>query len=296
MPVDTKELMKQVARIRVITNRLVEEHLSGEYHSVFKGHGIEFDEVRDYVPGDDIRSIDWNVTARMGHPFVKRFCEERELTILFLVDISGSQRFGSGNRSKAETAAELTCLLALSAIKNQDKVGLICFSDQIELSIPPRKGRTAVMRIVREVLATEETHRGTDIEGALRFLNSVQKRRAIVFLVSDFLADGYEKALRVAAKRHDVICCPITDPREEQLPNVGLIEIEDAETGALMLMDTGSAQTRAAFQARAAKEREELASRLKRLKVDRIDVSTTRPFVDEVRKLFHQRQLRSRGR
>jgi uncharacterized protein (DUF58 family) len=296
MPIDTKELMKQVARIRVVTNRLVEEHLSGEYHSVFKGHGIEFDEVRDYVPGDDIRSIDWNVTARMGHPFVKRFCEERELTILFLVDISGSQRFGSDRRSKAEVAAELTCLLALSAIKNQDKVGLVCFSDRIELSVPPRKGRTAVMRIVREVLAAEETQRGTDIEGALRFLNSVQKRRAVVFLISDFLAQGYEQALRVAAKRHDVICCPISDPRETALPNVGLLEIQDAETGDLLLVDTGSANIRHAFQAQATREREELMNRFKRLKVDCIDVHTHRPFVDDVRKLFHQRQLRARGR
>ena len=196
MAIDTKELMKQVGKIKVITNRLVDEHLSGAYHSVFKGQGIEFDEVREYMPGDDVRTIDWNVTARMGHPYIKHFSEERELTIVFLVDISGSQCFGSESRTKAEVAAEIACLLALSAIKNQDKVGLILFSDHIEKSIPPRKGRTAAMRLVREVLAAEETHHGTDIAAALRFLNNVQKRRSIIFLVSDFMDTGYEKELR----------------------------------------------------------------------------------------------------
>src|SRR5210317_432180 len=193
MPIDTRELMKQVGKIRILTSRLVDEHFSGEYHSVFKGQGIEFDEVREYVPGDDVRSIDWNVTARMGHPFVKRFAEERELTVMFVVDISGSQCFGSVARSKAEVAAEVTCLLALSAIRNQDKIGLILFSDRIEKSIPPKKGRTAVMRLVREVLAAEETRRGTDIAGALRFLNNVQKKKAVVFLISDFMDEGFER-------------------------------------------------------------------------------------------------------
>jgi uncharacterized protein (DUF58 family) len=247
MPIDTKELMKQVGKIRVITSRLVDEHLSGAYHSVFKGQGIEFDEVREYMAGDDVRSIDWNVTARMGHPYIKRFSEERELTIVFLVDISGSQCFGSESRTKAEVAAEIACLLALSAIKNQDKVGLILFSDQIEKSIPPRKGRTAAMRLVREVLAAEETHHGTDIASALRFLNNVQKRRAIIFLVSDFMDEGYEKELRVTAKKHDVVCCPIVDPRELTLPNVGLIEVEDPESGEMMVLDTGSASLRDSF-------------------------------------------------
>ncbi|MBM4142690.1 MAG: DUF58 domain-containing protein [Lentisphaerae bacterium] len=291
---DTKELMRQVGRIRIVTSRLVDEHLSGEYHSVFKGQGIEFDEVREYVPGDDVRSIDWNVTARMGHPFVKRFCEERELTVIFMVDVSGSQCFGSGARSKAEVAAEIACLLALSAIKNQDQVGLVLFSDRIEKSVPPRKGRTAVMRLVREVLAAEETRHGTDIAAAFRFLNNVQKKRAVVFLISDFIASGYERELRVACRKHDVIACPISDPRELELPDAGLIEIQDPESGALLLADTGSPRVRAAFRRRAAEEQRRLVDMLKRLRIDSIPVSTARPFVDDVRRLFRRRQVRAR--
>ncbi len=294
MAIDTKELMKQVAKIKVITNRLVDQHLSGAYQSVFKGQGIEFDEVREYIPGDDVRSIDWNVTARMGHPYVKHFSEERELTVIFLVDISGSQCFGSQSRSKAETAAEITCLLALSAIKNQDNIGLILFSDRIEKCIPPRKGRTAAMRLVREVLAAEETTHGTDIAGAFRFLNQVQKRKAVVFLISDFLDVNYEKELRVAARRHDVICCPISDPRELELPNVGLLELEDAETGELRIVDTRSKVVRAAFASKAISDQEALLTMLRRNKVDHIALSTSRPFVDDVRQLFRQRQIRSR--
>ena len=293
MAIDVKELMKQVGKIRVVTNRLVDEHLSGEYHSVFKGHGIEFDEVREYVPGDDIRSIDWNVTARMGHPFVKRFCEERELTIVFLVDVSGSQSFGSGARPKAELAAEITCLLALSAIKNQDKVGLILFSDRIEKSIPPRKGRTAAMRLVREVLAAEETRRGTDIAAALRFLNQVQKRRAVVFLISDFMAGGYEQELRVTARRHDVVCCTVSDPLELEIPDAGLVEIQDPETGELILLDTSSARIRESFAKTAGEEAENLRKLFRRLRIDALNLSTERPFIDDVHKLFRQRQIRA---
>lgn len=294
MPIDTKELMKHVRRIKVFTTKFVDEHIGGEYHSVFKGRGMEFDEVREYVPGDDVRSIDWNVTARMGHPFVKRFCEERELTIVFLVDISGSMCFGSSARSKAETAAELTCLLALSAIKNQDKVGMILFSDRIERHIPPRKGRTAAMRLVREVLAAEETRRPTDMAAALRFLNKTQKRRAVVFLISDFQSDGYESELRVTAKRHDLICCPIYDPREFSLVNVGLLEIIDPETGELMEIDTGSRKVVEQFSKRGKDEEEELAGQFKRLKTDALKLSTNRAFVDDVRRLFHMRQQRFR--
>ena len=293
MAIDTKELMKQVGKIKVITNRIVDERFSGEYHSVFKGQGMEFDEVREYVSGDDVRSIDWNVTARMGHPFIKRYCEERELTIIFLVDISGSQCFGSGTRSKAEVAAEITCLLALSAIKNQDKVGLILFSDRIEKLIPPRKGRTAAMRLVREVLAAEETRNRTDIAGALRFLNNVQKRRAIVFLVSDFMDKGYERELRVTSRKHDVICCPVSDPREMELVDVGLIEIQDPETGDLMLLDTSSRTVREDFRKERTKEQQEVNVMLRRNKIDTIPLSTSRSFVDDVRNLFRQRQLRA---
>ncbi len=293
MAIDTKELMKQVGKIKMITSRLVDEHLSGEYHSVFKGHGIEFDEVREYVTGDDIRSIDWNVTARMGHPFIKRFAEERELTIMFLVDISGSQCFGSGKRSKAEVAAEICCLLALSAVKNQDKIGLILFSDRIEKCLPPRKGKTASMRIVREVLAAEETRRGTNIAAALRFLNNVQKKKAVIFLISDFMDSGYEKEMRVTSRKHDMICCSISDPREINLEKAGLIEIEDPETGSLLLLDTDSPVIRREFSEQAEKENEKLLKTLRKFKVDNMFLSTSRPFFEDVRKLFRQRQIRA---
>jgi uncharacterized protein (DUF58 family) len=293
MAIDTSELMKQVGKIKVITNRLVDERISGEYHSVFKGQGVEFDEVREYVAGDDVRSIDWNVTARMGHPFIKRYSEERELTIIFMVDISGSQCFGSGTRSKAEVAAEITCLLALSAIKNQDKVGLLLFSDRIEKLIPPRKGRTAVMRLVREVLAAEETRRSTNIVSALRFLNNIQKRKAVVFLISDFMDGDYIKDLRVTARKHDVICCPISDPREFNLPNAGLIEIQDPETGDLMLLDTGSRAVRDAFNTKREAERQALRDTFRKHRLDSLFLSTDRPFLDDVRNLFRQRQVRA---
>jgi len=292
MPIDTKALMKQVGRIKVVTNRLVDEHLSGEYHSVFKGQGIEFDEVREYAPGDDVRSIDWNVTARMGHPFVKRFAEERELTVIFVADISGSQGFGSAVRSKAEVAAELTSLLALSAIKNQDKVGLILFSNRIEKCIPPRKGRTAAMRLVREVLAAEETRRGTDIAGALRFLNNVQKRKAVVFLISDFMDRGYERELRVTARKHDVICCPISDPRESELIDAGLLEVQDPESGALLLVDTSARAVRLAFRAAAERAEAQLREMFRKYRIDSLFLSTARPYAEEVRRLFRRRQIR----
>ncbi len=289
MPIDTAELMKQVGKIKILTSHLIDDRLTGDYHSVFKGQGVEFDEVRPYVPGDDIRSIDWNVTARTGSPHVKRFSEERELTVIFLVDVSGSQIFGSGSRSKSELAAELTCLLAMTAIRNQDKIGLILFSDRILKSIPPRKGRTAVMRLVREVLAADETREGTDIAAALRFLNNVQKRKAVVFLVSDFQDANYEKELRVTARRHDVIACPISDPCEFTLPNVGLIELQDPESGELLLVDTASAAVRNAFHARAAQDREALMRFFKRSGMDTVALSTDRAYIDDVRALFRRR-------
>ncbi len=281
--------MKQVGKIKILTSHLIDDQLTGDYHSMFKGQGVEFDEVRPYVPGDDIRSIDWNVTARTGSPHVKRFSEERELTVIFLVDVSGSQVFGSGTCSKSELAAEITCLLALTAIRNQDKIGLILFSDRILKSIPPRKGRTSVMRLVREVLAADETREGTDISVALRFLNNVQKRKAVVFLVSDFQDSGYEKELRVTARRHDVIACPISDPCEFELPNVGLVEMQDPESGELMLVDTGSAAVRQAFAARAAQDTSQLMRFFKRNAMDTISLSTGRPYIDDVRALFRRR-------
>jgi uncharacterized protein (DUF58 family) len=294
MPLDTKELMRQVARLRIITSRLVDNRLTGAYHSAFKGQGIEFDEVRAYAYGDDVRSIDWNVTARMGHPYIKRFAEERELTILFAVDVSGSQIFGSTNRSKAETAAELTCLLALSAVKNQDNVGLIIFSDRIRTYIPPRKGRKAVMRIVREVLAAEETREATSIKSALDFLAHVQKRRAVVFLLSDFIDEGYEDALRVAARRHDLICCPISDPHERELPPAGILELEDAETGERYLVDTSDPAFRETYRQQAGERHEILLRTLRRNRIDTVPLSTDTTVIDAVRRLFLQRQARNK--
>ncbi len=294
MPLDTKELMRQVARLRIITSRLVDNRLTGAYHSAFKGQGIEFDEVRAYTYGDDVRSIDWNVTARMGHPYIKRFAEERELTILFAVDVSGSQVFGSTQRSKAETAAELACLLALSAVKNQDNVGLMLFSDRIRTYIPPRKGRKAVLRIVREVLAAEETREGTNIRCVLDFLAQVQKRRAVVFLVSDFIDTGFEDVLRIAARRHDLICCPISDPHEDNLPDVGLLELEDAETGELYLADTSNPQFRATHNRQVREQQDSLLRMFRRNRIDCVPLTTDISVIDAVRRLFMQRQARQK--
>ena len=233
-----KELAKKIRYIQIYTSKAVNDVLAGEYHSVFKGRGMEFDEVREYTPGDEIRTIDWNVTARMGHPFVKRYVEERELTVLFLVDLSASGTFGSVEKLKNEVAAELCALLAFSAIKNNDKVGLIVFTDTIELFIPPEKGVSHVLRLIREVLSFQPKRKRTDIALALDFLGRVTHKRAVVFLVSDFLAERFEKPLGMVAKRHDLVAIPLADPRELGLPNVGLVELEDAETGESVVVDT----------------------------------------------------------
>lgn len=292
MAIDVKELMAKVGKIRILTNRLIDDQLSGDYHSTFKGQGVEFDEVRPYIAGDDVRTIDWNVTARTGMPYIKRFAEERELTVLFAVDVSGSQGYGSRGRSKMELAAEITALLALTAIRNQDKIGLILFSDRIVKYIPPRKGRDSVMRLVREVLAAEdEAQGGTDIAGALKFLNGVQKRRAVVFLVSDFLADadGFDKLLRATVRHHDVVCVPVGDPAESELPDVGLVELEDPETGDLVLVDTSSESVRRGFAQRAESDRESLRRFFVKNGIDTVPVATDRPYIDEVRALFKRR-------
>ena len=315
MATDVKELMAKVGKIRILTNKLIDDQLSGDYHSTFKGQGVEFDEVRPYIAGDDVRSIDWNVTARTGVPYIKRFSEERELTILFMVDVSGSQSYGSVRRSKAELAAEVTALLALTAIRNQDKIGLILFSDKIVKYIPPRKGRDSVMRLVREVLAAEDdAEGGTDIGAALKFLNGVQKRRAVVFLVSDFLlanqapltphqspstnhqapstnhqAPDYERLLRATARHHDMVCVPVADPAEAALPDVGLVEMEDPETGDLVLVDTSSASVRRAFAEKAAADQEELVRFFRKTGIDTLPIATDKPYIDGVRALFKRR-------
>lgn len=292
------DLMARVRNIRILTRRLVDDRLSGDYHSSFKGQGVEFDEVRPYVPGDDVRTIDWNVTARTGAPFVKRFAEERELTVVFMVDVSGSQSFGSGGkpgggRTKMELAAELAALLALAAIRNQDKVGLVLFSGKVEKYLPPRKGLSSVMRLVREVLAAEaDAHGRTDIAAALRFLSGVQKRRAVVFLVSDFMDFGYERMLSAAARRHDLICARVSDPAEKELPDVGLLELEDPESGEMMIVDTSNRAVRAQFAAAAAARDAGLAALFKRNAIDSFEVSTARPYISEVRELFKRRAMK----
>lgn len=290
MVLDVKELMAKVGKIRILTSRLIDDQLSGDYHSTFKGQGVEFDEVRPYIVGDDVRTIDWNVTARTGVPHIKRYSEERELTVLFVVDVSGSQSYGSVERSKAELAAEMTALLALTAIRNQDKIGLILFSDKIVKYIPPRKGRDSVMRLVREVLAAEdETKGGTDLEGVIKFLNGVQKRKAVVFLVSDFLAEIPENLLRATARHHDLVCVPVSDPAERDIPDVGLVELEDPETGELVLVDTSSKMVRAELAATAEADREELRRVFRKNAIDTLWIDTARPYINDVRALFRKR-------
>ncbi len=301
MSTDVKDLMARVGKIRILTNRLIDDQLSGDYHSTFKGQGVEFDEVRPYEAGDDVRTIDWNVTARTGVPFIKRYCEERELTVLFMVDVSGSQGYGTASRSKMQLSAELTALLALTAIRNQDKIGLVLFSDRIVKYIPPRKGRDSVMRLVREVLAAEDDAEGaTDFPLALKFLAGVQKRRAVVFLVSDFMVraqarEAAGKLLAAAARRHDVICARVSDPAESALPDVGLVELEDAETGEIRLVDTSSPSVRKAFAEAANEEEARLGRFLGRNGIDSIEVSTARPYIDSVRALFKRRAAKHRA-
>src|SRR6516164_4843668 len=242
-----REVVLQIRRLQLRARRAVEDLLGGEYHSVFKGTGMVFEEVREYQPGDDVRTIDWNVTARMGHPFIKRYVEERELTVVLLVDWSGSHQFGTSRLQKREVAAELAAVLAFSAISNNDKVGLIGFTDQIECFVPPSKGTRHVLRLIRDALYYQPKHRKTSIRAGLQFLNRIQHRRAIVFLLTDFLDSGFEPMLKRTARRHDVLAIHIGDPREKEMPIAGLLEVVDAETGQQLLVDGRSRRTRAHF-------------------------------------------------
>ena len=287
-----KELLKAVRRIQIRTSRLVNDVLAGQYESVFKGRGMEFKEVREYQPGDEIRFIDWNVTARMDRPYVKLFAEERELTVMLVVDASGSGMFGTGDKLKNELAAELCAVLAFSAIKNNDKVGLIIFTDDVEKYVPPKKGRGHVLRVVREVLYFKPRGKGTNVAAALEFLNRVTTQRCVLFLVSDFMAEGYEHALRIANKRHDSIAVTVTDPREMELPDVGMIELMDAETGAMMIVDTHDALVRHAFRDKNARRVAERGELFKSAKVDVIEVSTDKPYGDALYKFFRMRERR----
>ncbi len=292
-----KEILEAVRRIEIRTRRLVQEVFSGEYHSVFKGTGMEFREVREYVPGDDVRTIDWNVTARTGDPFVKLFEEERELTVMLAVDMSRSGWFGSQGSSKVEIAAELCGVLAFSAIANKDKVGLLLFSDRVEKYIPPAKGKSHVLRLIRELLTFEPEGRGTSIKAPLELLGSVLKRKATVFLVSDFWDSGFGARLSVLARKHDLVAVRVRDPRETSLPAVGLVNWIDAETGQEVLVDTSSPATRRILASRAAVHDEELERLLASRGVDLVEVSTAESYVEPLRKFFMAREgNRGRGR
>ena len=289
-----REVLRQIRRLQLKARRAVEDLLGGEYHSVFKGTGIAFEEVREYQPGDDVRSIDWNVTARAGHPFVKRFIEERELTVVLVVDVSGSNQFGTRMQLKREVAAELAAVLAFSAIANNDRVGLVQFTDRVEHFVPPRKGARHVLRLIRDILFFQPEHRGTALREALDYLNRVLRRRTIVFLFSDFIDRDYEQSFKRTGRRHDLVAVRVTDPREEELPAVGLVEFEDTETGQHLLLDTGSRAVRDAYH-QAADQRRETVRRLTRAAgVDLIEVGTEGGHLDALIRFFRLRERRLR--
>jgi uncharacterized protein (DUF58 family) len=296
----TKEILKKVRQVEIRTRRLVDAAMGGEYHSVFKGRGMDFDEVREYVPGDEVRTIDWNVTARSGRPFVKKFREERELTILLMVDVSASGNFGSTSQSKRELAAELASVLAFSANNNNDKVGLILFSDQIEQYIPPKKGRRHILRVVREVLYFEPKGRGTDIVQALDYANRVLQRRAVTFLISDFQATGdpaktmsaLQSAIRLTHTRHDLVALHIRDRREEELPDVGVLAIEDAETGEMLELSTSDPKVRARFAEFSRRNVETLRRMLNAESIDSLELQTGMSYVPPLMNFFKTRERR----
>jgi uncharacterized protein (DUF58 family) len=288
------EVIRQIRRLQIRARRAVQDLLGGEYHSVFRGMGLAFEEVREYQPGDDIRTIDWNVTARMGHPFIKRYIEERELTVMLVVDGSGSHQFGTQLQQKREVIAELAAVLAFSAISNNDKVGLITFTDHVERFVPPRKGSRHVLRLIRDILFFQPAHHGTSLRQGLDFLNRILRRRSIVFLLTDFLDHGFERPFKRTARRHDLIAVRITDPREEKLPAVGLLELEDAETGGRLLLDTRSRKVREAFAEQARHRRQALQQLARSCQVDLIEVSTDGSHLDALIRFFRLRESRLR--
>lgn len=298
------EMLKKVRQIEIRTNRQVSENLAGAYRSVFKGRGMDFEEAREYQPGDEIRSIDWNVTARTGKAHVKKYREERELTMMLAVDLSASGQFGSGDSSKREIAAEIASTLAFSAARNNDKVGLVLFTEDAEHIIPPRKGRRHILRLIRDILAFEPQHRGTDIARALEEVNRILKRRAIVALVSDFLQgpDGkipdpegkseVFKALDITNRRHDLVCFEIVDPRETVLPALGVLTLEDSETGEIVSLDTSSAAVRKTYAEINARRLADFKRALARSKIDLLEIRTDKPFITPLRKFFERRAKR----
>jgi uncharacterized protein (DUF58 family) len=288
-----KEVLRKVRRIEITTNRLVNESLAGEYHSVFKGRGMEFNEVREYQHGDDVRTIDWNVTSRAGRPFVKRYVEERELTVMLLVDASASGLFGSSDKTKSEIAAEISAVIAFSAIKNNDRVGAILFTDSVEKFIPPRRGSTHALRVIREVLFYSPEHRGTRIQSALEHLNLVVHKRSVVFLISDLLDQGFEQSLRAANRRHDVVVIQIVDSRERDLPETGILQIRDAETGEIVWIDTSLAWVRDTFRANWERNQSRLAKLFESQRIDHVALDTGKPYDLPLVQFFEKRARRT---
>ncbi|MBR9975028.1 MAG: DUF58 domain-containing protein [Bacteroidetes bacterium] len=289
---DTKQILKNVRQIEIRTRGLVNQLFSGEYHSVFKGRGMEFSEVREYQFGDDVRTIDWNVSARFNRPFVKVFEEERELTVMLLVDMSGSQDYGTSPHYKRDIAAELCAVLAFSAIKNNDKVGMIIFTDHIEKFIPPKKGRSHILRIIRDIVAFEPERSGTNIRAALEFFNHVGKKRTITFLVSDFMNEDFDRPLKIVARKHDLIAIDLYDPRERLLPDVGLVKLRDAETGDERWIDTSRAAVRNAYRRSWEARREERARRFLLSNVDSISIDVQKGYVLPLVEFFRMRERR----
>ena len=293
---NARDILKKIRRLELKTRGMVAETFSGQYRSVFKGRGMNFEEVRQYQPGDEVRSIDWNVTAKFseihGDAYVKKFTEERELTVMLVVDVSASGDFGSVHLSKRELAAEVACLFAFSAIRNNDKVGLILFSDHVELFIPPKKGRLHTLRLIREILYFEPKGRGTEPAAALNYMNQVLHRRSVVFLISDFQAPDFSRELSVSSRRHDLIAIPIIDPREEELPDVGLLTLEDAETGEQIEIDTSSRATRLGFLKAADAQASERLRDFRKKRVDTISLKTDQDYIPALRAFFRTREKR----
>jgi uncharacterized protein (DUF58 family) len=292
---DPSDILKKVKQLEIKTRRSVNEIFSGEYRSVFKGQGVEFSEVREYCPGDDIRSIDWNVTARMGHPFVKKFMEERQLNVLLMVDLSASENFGSHDRFKSEIVAEIAAVLIFSAIRNNDRVGLLTFTDQIELYLPPKKGRQYGMRMIREILYRKPRGKGTNLAQALEHVVKAIRRRCIVFLISDFLDQKFEKPLRIAAKKHDLVAIEIRDPLEESFPALGLIALEDAETGKAFLINTKKDSFINFFKEKKDNENKKLRKLFQAHRIDRVQINTHTSYAKPLNQLFKTREKRLRS-
>jgi uncharacterized protein (DUF58 family) len=283
------ELIRRIRQIEIRSRRLVNDLFLGEYLAVFRGRGIEFSEVREYLPGDDVRSIDWNVTARLGAPYIKKFVEERELNVVLAVDVSSSELFGTAAQSKRELATEVAGLIAFSAVTSNDKIGLVAFSSEIERFIPPGKGARYVLRLLRELLYLQPAHSGTSLARALDYVSHVLKRRSTVFLISDFLDQGYESILRVAARRHEIVAISLTDPRELELPDLGLIELEDAETGQRVLIDSSDAALRRQYHEHAVRQREQRDHLLASLSIDHINLQTDRSYIEPLIVFFRRR-------